>query len=63
MALFGLFGSKDESSQLKRHAERVASKRIQAVDRWDSIQALAKLGTADAVAALLRMNSYLQIQD
>jgi hypothetical protein len=54
MAFFGLFGSKDEGSQLKRHAERVANRRIQSVDRWDAIHALCRLQTPEAVAALLR---------
>jgi HEAT repeat protein len=55
MALFGLLGGKsDAASQVKKHAERVANKRIQSPDRWDAIQALAKLGTPEAVAGLLQ---------
>ena len=62
MGFFGLFGKK--KSGLAKHAERVANKRAQAPDRWESIQALGKIATtepeggsaderADAVAALL----------
>jgi len=53
MSLFGLFGKKSDAEIVQRHAERAANRRAQAVDRWDSIQALARLGTADAVAGLL----------
>jgi hypothetical protein len=53
MGFFGLFGSNSDGNQLKKHAERVANKRIQSPDRWDSIQVLAKLRTPEAVAALL----------
>lgn len=54
MALFGLLGGKpDASSQVKKLAERVANKRIQSPDRWDAIQALSRLNTAEAAAALL----------
>jgi hypothetical protein len=54
MAFFGLFGSKSEASTLRRHAERAASKRAQAVDRWESIQALIALRTPEAAEALLQ---------
>jgi HEAT repeat protein len=54
MALFGLFGSKSEASTLRRHAERTASKRTQAIDRWESIQALIAMGTPEAAEALLQ---------
>jgi len=53
MAMFGLFGGKSEGSQVRKLAERVANKRGQSPDRWEAIQALAKLGTAEAIAALL----------
>jgi len=53
MALFGLLGKKADGSQLKKWAERATNRRAQAVDRWEAIQALAKMGTAEAVAALL----------
>jgi HEAT repeat protein len=51
--MFGLFGGKSEGSQVKKLAERVANKRGQLPDRWEAIQALAKMRTAVAVAALL----------
>src|SRR5688500_2070216 len=57
MGFFGLFGKKNA---LGKHAERVANKRAQAPDRWESIQALGKIATtgepaerSQAVAALL----------
>lgn len=53
MALFGLFGKKSEADILAKHAEKVANKRAQAVDRWESIRALGHMGTTEAVAALL----------
>ncbi len=53
MALFGLFGGKSESSQLQKHIERVANKRLQSPDRWDSIQALVRARTSEAIAGLL----------
>ncbi|MCG8557898.1 MAG: HEAT repeat domain-containing protein [Proteobacteria bacterium] len=53
MGLLGLFGKKSGASALRKHAERVANKRAQAPDRWESIQALAQMGGADAIAALL----------
>lgn len=61
MAMFGLFGSKSDGSQVKKLAERVANKRGQSPDRWEAIQALAKLHTAEAVAALLpRFTFYIE---
>lgn len=53
MALFGLFGKKTENSQLRKLAERAANKRIQAVDRWEAIQTLSRMGTPEAIEALL----------
>lgn len=44
MGLFDLFKKK---SPLEKHGERVANKRAQAPDRWESIQALGKLATAE----------------
>jgi hypothetical protein len=61
MAMFGLFGGKSEGSQVKKLAERVLNKRSQSPDRWEAIQALAKLGTGEAVAALLpRFTFYIE---
>jgi len=51
--VFGLFGKKSEGSALQKHAERVGNKRAQAVDRWDAIQALIRIGGPEAAAALL----------
>ncbi len=51
MGLFDLFGGK---SKFERHAARAGNKRAQAPDRWDSIQFLARQGTAEAAEALLR---------
>ncbi len=48
-----LFGRKSPEAALKKHATRVATKRGQAVDRWESIQFLAKDGSPDAVRALI----------
>lgn len=53
MALFGLFGKKSETSLIKKHGERAANKRAQAIDRWEAIQALASQHTAEGVEALL----------
>jgi hypothetical protein len=50
-------GSASEAA-LRKHAARVANKRAQAPDRWDSIQALAQMGTVEAVEALLPRFSY-----
>ena len=51
MALFGLFGNK--KSDLEKHAERAQNRRAQAVDRWEAIQALVRMQSAEAVEALL----------
>ncbi len=47
-----LSGGSDERAR-KRHAARVANKRAQAPDRWDSIQALGDMKSSAAVEALL----------
>jgi hypothetical protein len=47
-----LSGGSDERAT-KRHAARVANKRAQAPDRWDSIQALGEMKSSAAVEALL----------
>lgn len=56
MSFFGLFGSK--KSPVEKHAARVADKRAQAPDRWDSIQALGAMKSSEAVAAILPRFSY-----
>lgn len=58
MALFGLFGKKDEVSQTRKLGERATNKRAQAVDRWEAIQALAGQDTSEAVEALLPRFSF-----
>jgi HEAT repeat protein len=61
MAMFGLFGGKSDTAQLKKLAERVANKRSQGPDRWEAIEALGKMHTAEAVAALLpRFTFYVE---
>ncbi len=51
MSFFGLFGGR--KSPIEKHAARVADKRAQAPDRWESIQTLGGMKSADAVQALL----------
>jgi hypothetical protein len=53
----GSSGAASEAA-VRKHAARVANKRAQAPDRWDSIQALAQMGTVEAVEALLPRFSY-----
>lgn len=61
MAFLGIFGKKSDGSGIRKHAERVANKRAQAYDRWESIQALNQLKSAEAVAALLpRFTFYVE---
>ena len=52
MGLFDFFKPSPEAVVAK-HGPRVANKRGQASDRWESIQALGALKSADAVKALL----------
>lgn len=60
MGFFDLFkGGSGGGGALKKHAARVANKRAQAPDRWESIQALAQIGTPEAIDALLVRFSYL----
>ncbi|MET0387549.1 MAG: HEAT repeat domain-containing protein [Polyangiales bacterium] len=61
MAFLGIFGKKSDESSLRKHAERVANKRAQQYDRWESIQALAQLRTKESAAALLpRFTFYIE---
>lgn len=53
MGLLDLFSKKSGGGALRKHASRVANKRAQAPDRWDSIRALGQMQSADAVEALL----------
>jgi hypothetical protein len=41
--VFGWFGKKSDAQTIEKHAQRIANKRAQAPDRWDSIQALSQL--------------------
>lgn len=50
----GAGGEKKKSSPAAKWAEAAGSKRAQAYDRQEAIQELSKLGTADAVEALLK---------
>lgn len=61
MAFLGIFGKKDGGGAVRKHAERVANKRAQAYDRWESIQALAQVKSKEAVEALLpRFTFYVE---
>jgi hypothetical protein len=53
MGLFDFFSKATPESVIQKHAPRIASKRTQNPDRWDSIQAVGKLRSAAAVEALL----------
>lgn len=52
MGLFDIFGDR-ESKAIKKHAARVANKRSQSPERWESILALGQMKTREAVEALL----------
>lgn len=41
--MFGWFAKKSDAATIEKHGQRVANKRAQAPDRWDSIQALSQL--------------------
>jgi hypothetical protein len=61
MGLFDLFGKKSGTSPLKKYADRVASKRVQVVDRWEAIQVLSRDGSPEAIEALLmRFTFYIE---
>jgi hypothetical protein len=61
MAFLGIFGKKNDPAGIRKHAERVANKRAQAYDRWESIQALAGMKTKESVAALMpRFTFYVE---
>jgi hypothetical protein len=52
MGLFDIFGDREKKA-IKKHAARVANKRSQSPERWDSIKALGQMRTREAVEALL----------
>ena len=59
MGIFGgLFGGGGPEAKIKKHAPRVANKRLQAPDRWASIEALGELEEEEAIAALLQRFNY-----
>lgn len=64
MAFLGIFGKKSERGgdrSVRKHADRVANKRAQAYDRWESIQALSNMRTKESVEALLpRFTFYVE---
>jgi hypothetical protein len=61
MAFLGIFGKKSDAAGIRKHADRVANKRAQAYDRWESIQALAQMKTTESAAALLpRFTFYVE---
>lgn len=58
--MFGWFGKKSDAQTIEKHAQRIANKRAQAPDRWDSIQALSQLlsqakkeNAADRIGAIV----------
>lgn len=53
MGLFDFFSKPTPESVIQKHAPRIASKRTQNPDRWDSIHAVGRLKSAAAVKALL----------
>lgn len=53
MGLFDFFSKPTPEAVIQKHAPRIASKRTQNPDRWDSIHAVGKLKSAAAVEALL----------
>ena len=57
MGLLDIF-SRNRGGPLAKHAGRVANKRAQANDRWDSIVSLSEMGTAEAVSALMVRFTY-----
>lgn len=52
MGIFDFFKPSPEAV-IQKHAARIANKRAQASDRWDSIQAVGALKSGEAVKALL----------
>ena len=58
MALFGMFGKKSDADVVRKHAERATNRRAQAVDRWEAIQTLLRVGSPEAVAALMPRFSF-----
>ncbi len=53
MGFLDIFNRTPGAGALKKHASRVANKRAQASDRWESILALSSMESAEGVEALL----------
>lgn len=58
MGLLDIFAKKDSPAAIKKHAARVANKRSQTPDRWESIKALREAGGQAAAEALLPRFDY-----
>ena len=58
MGFLDFFGRKSGAKALEKHAKRAADKRAQAPDRWQSLQALAEMKSAEGVEALLQRFSF-----
>lgn len=58
MGLFDFFRGGGEERAIKKHAARVANKRSQNPERWESIKALSAMPRAEAVEALLTRFSF-----
>lgn len=54
LAFWKRFSRSDPAAVIKKHAPRVADRRLYAPDRWESLKALADLGTVESVEALLK---------
>ncbi|QQR88818.1 MAG: hypothetical protein IPJ88_11330 [Myxococcales bacterium] len=52
MAFLGLF-KENKDKTLRKHAERIANKRAQSPDRWESIKVLSAMNTPEAISAML----------
>ena len=58
MSFLDIFAKKDSPAAIKKHAARVANKRSQTPDRWDSIKSLREAGCLAAAEALLARFEY-----
>lgn len=58
MGLFDIFGKKNQGGPLAKHAACLANKRSMTPDRWESIQALIKVESEEAIEAMLPRFTY-----
>jgi len=58
VGLFDIFGKKNQGGPLAKHAARLADKRSMTPDRWESIQALIKVESEEAIEAMLPRFTY-----